>query len=60
MLGLVANGDDNRAIARQLYLSPKTVSNHVSIILTKLNVPDRPQAIVLARRAGLGDQDPRF
>jgi DNA-binding CsgD family transcriptional regulator len=35
-------------------LSPKTVRNHVSNVFAKINASDRAQAIVLARRAGLG------
>lgn len=53
VLELVARGLPNAAIARRLALSEKTVRNHVSSILTKLQV-DRPQAIVRAREAGLG------
>ena len=41
-------------IAARLHLAPKTVSNHVSAILTKLQVADRTQAVVAAREAGLG------
>lgn len=54
VLELVAQGLDNSAIARRLVLSPKTVRNHVSNVLTKLHAPDRPGAIVLAHRHGLG------
>jgi DNA-binding NarL/FixJ family response regulator len=50
----VAQGLDNQAIARRLVLSPKTVRNHVSNVLTKLHVADRYQAIVLSRQRGLG------
>jgi DNA-binding NarL/FixJ family response regulator len=57
ILGLVAQGLDNQAIARTLSLTPKTVRNHVSNVLTKLNVGDRSQAIVLAHRKGLGKAD---
>jgi DNA-binding NarL/FixJ family response regulator len=39
---------------QSLYLSEKTVRNHVSNILTKLQVADRVQAILRAREAGLG------
>ncbi len=39
-------------------LAPKTVSNHVSNILTKLQLTDRIQAAVLARDAGLGRRPP--
>ncbi|GCE37431.1 regulatory protein, LuxR:Response regulator receiver [Rhodococcus wratislaviensis] len=54
VLDLVARGYDNASISRRLVLSPKTVRNHVSNVLTKLGVPDRPAAIVRARDAGLG------
>ncbi len=54
VLGLLASGYTNTAIADRLYLSPKTVRNHVSAIFGKLQVTDRGQAIVRARQAGLG------
>jgi DNA-binding NarL/FixJ family response regulator len=54
VLALVADGCTNPEIARQLYLSPKTVRNHVSNIFTKLQVADRAHAIARARDAGLG------
>jgi DNA-binding NarL/FixJ family response regulator len=54
VLDLIAAGKANAAIAQQLFLSPKTVRNHVSSIFTKLQVADRSQAIVRARSAGLG------
>jgi DNA-binding NarL/FixJ family response regulator len=54
ILILVAQGLDNTSIARRLVLSPKTVRNHVSNVLTKLNVADRSHAIVLGRQQGLG------
>ncbi|EKT84603.1 response regulator, two-component system [Rhodococcus opacus M213] len=54
VLDLVARGYDNASISRRLVLSPKTVRNHVSNVLAKLGVPDRPAAIVRARDAGLG------
>jgi DNA-binding NarL/FixJ family response regulator len=54
ILTLLAAGHGTNDIARRLYLSPKTVRNHVSGILHKLHVTDRAQAIVLAREAGLG------
>lgn len=57
VLDLVAAGHPNSVIARRLFLSPKTVSNHVSNIFAKLQVADRAQAIVRARRAGLGSED---
>ena len=48
------------AIARRLEVAPKTVSNHVSNILVKLQVADRTQAAVLARDSGLGRPQPRI
>lgn len=54
VLGLVAQGHDNQSIARRLFLSSKTVRNHVSNIMTKLQVKHRSEAIVRAREAGLG------
>jgi len=54
ILSLMAEGYTNGAIASRLYLSPKTVRNYVSSIFTKLEVSDRSQAIVQARKAGVG------
>ena len=54
VLSLVAKGKSNREIARQLYVSLKTVRNHVSNILLKLQVADRTQAVIRARDVGLG------
>jgi DNA-binding NarL/FixJ family response regulator len=54
VLDLIAQGHKNSEIAKRLYLSPKTVRNHVSNILSKLQVVDRTQAIIRAREAGLG------
>lgn len=54
ILDLVAAGLSNGDIATRLYLSPKTVRNNVSAILTKLRARDRSAAIVTAREAGLG------
>ena len=54
VLDLVARGHDNLTISRRLVLSPKTVRNVVSNVLTKLAVRDRAAAIVLARDHGLG------
>ena len=54
VLDLIAAGKNNPEIARELYLSPKTVRNHISNIFTKLQVADRAQAIIRAREAGLG------
>ena len=50
----IAAGYANAAIAQHLSLSTKTVANHVSTILAKLQVPDRNAAIVRARELGYG------
>lgn len=55
VLDLVARGLDNDSIAGQLAISEKTVRNTVSRIFDKLAVRSRAQAVVFARRAGLGD-----
>lgn len=54
VLGLIAQGYSNTDIASRLYVSPKTVRNHISGIFEKLQVTSRAQAIVRAREAGLG------
>jgi DNA-binding NarL/FixJ family response regulator len=54
VLDLMAAGERNQAIADRLFLSPKTVANHISSIFVKLAVADRSAAIVRARRGGLG------
>lgn len=56
VLDLLAAGLSNQQIAGRLYLSQKTVRNHVSAVLTKLQAADRSDAIVRARDAGLGRQ----
>lgn len=58
ILNLIARGHPNPSIARELSLSTKTVGNYVSNIFAKLQVADRAQAIVRAREAGLGREDP--
>ncbi|MEU6237360.1 response regulator transcription factor [Kitasatospora sp. NPDC047058] len=50
----LAAGRSNTAIARELALASKTISNRISSIFGKLGVADRAQAIVVARDAGLG------
>ncbi|MBB6282023.1 MULTISPECIES: response regulator [Geobacillus] len=52
VLQLLADGKSNRAIGETLYISEKTVKNHVSSILQKLNVNDRTQAVVVAIKNG--------
>ncbi len=54
ILDLLARGWDNVTIARRLVVSDKTVRNHVSAVLTKLQVASRAEAVALARDAGIG------
>jgi DNA-binding NarL/FixJ family response regulator len=54
VVGLIAEGLNNHAIAHRLGLSPKTVMNYVSNVFTKLRVADRAEMIVRARQAGFG------
>jgi len=54
VLELLAVGLRNSAIAARLGLSEKTIRNHVSNVLIKLQVPDRTAAALKAREAGLG------
>ncbi len=54
ILKLIAQGYKNAEIAAQLVISSKTVRNHITNILSKLQVADRAEAILRARQAGLG------
>ena len=53
VLKLVASGKENNEIARNLFISPKTVQNHMSSILAKLQLENRIQAAVAAVRSGI-------
>jgi len=55
VLDLMARGLDNASIARQLFLSEKTVRNRVSDILAKLQAGTRAEAVARARDAGIGE-----
>jgi Response regulator containing a CheY-like receiver domain and an HTH DNA-binding domain len=52
VLQLMAEGKSNRQIGEALFISEKTVKNHVSNIFQKLGVDDRTQAVVLAIKHG--------
>jgi DNA-binding NarL/FixJ family response regulator len=58
VLELVARGSNKQAIAEELVISSKTVSNHLSNIYNKLQVADRAEAMLRARQAGLGKDAP--
>jgi DNA-binding NarL/FixJ family response regulator len=53
ILELMVDGLDNQSIARRLFLSPKTVRNHVSNVLAKMPATDRAHAVVMAHREGM-------
>lgn len=54
LLELIARGLENEDIAKALYISPRTVRNHITHVFGKLEVTTRAQAIILARDAGIG------
>jgi len=54
ILDLMATGWGNQVIASKLHLAPKTVRNHVSSVIGKLQAADRGEAVVRARRLGYG------
>jgi DNA-binding NarL/FixJ family response regulator len=56
VLDLLARGLSNHAIAGRLYLSGKTVRNHVSNVLAKVGASGRHSAAGMARQAGLGGE----
>jgi two-component system, NarL family, response regulator LiaR len=56
VLRLIARGQSNREIARELIISEKTVKTHVSNILSKLHLADRTQAAIYALREGLATE----
>ena len=57
VLALVADGHRNPVIAQRLHLSPKTVRNLVSSVMTKLQAQDRTALALLARERRLGTSD---
>ena len=57
ILELLARGSTNTEIAGQLAMSPKTVSNHISNILLKVQATDRAKLMLMALEAGLGQEN---
>jgi len=55
VLRLVAKGNSNKEIARQLYVTEDTIKLHVRSMLAKLQAADRTQAVVIALQRGLLD-----
>ncbi len=53
VLRLLTAGNSNRAIAKELFISPETVKSHVSHILRKLNVSSRTRAAIRAKELGI-------
>lgn len=55
VLKLIAQGLSNKEIAKELYISDKTVKNHLSNIFAKLQINDRTKAAIMAVKEGLID-----
>jgi NarL family two-component system response regulator YdfI len=53
VLRLVAQGRSSKAIGRQLYISERTVAQHVHAVFNKLGVNTRAQAVAVAAQRGL-------
>jgi DNA-binding NarL/FixJ family response regulator len=56
VLRLVSEGQENAEIAQALFISPRTVKNHIANILQKLHMENRIQAAVFAARSGILDE----
>jgi DNA-binding CsgD family transcriptional regulator len=56
ILDLVAGGATNQQIADRLFISEKTVRNHLTAVFDKIGVSSRSQAIVFARDRGLANR----
>jgi DNA-binding NarL/FixJ family response regulator len=58
LVRLIADGGSNAGIAAAPFLSEATIKTHVNHILTKLRLRDRVQAVAVAYRSGLMDDEP--
>ena len=58
MLHLISQGRTNSEIAKELVISEKTVRNHVSTIMSKLEVGNRAEAATYALQQGISDYLP--
>lgn len=56
VLSLIARGANNKEIARELYISERTVKAHITSILSQLNLRDRTQAALLASQYGFASK----
>jgi len=54
VLRLIAEGRTNDAIAEELFISPRTVTTHITRLYAKLGVANRAEAVNLALRANAG------
>jgi DNA-binding NarL/FixJ family response regulator len=57
ILSLIAQGSSNREIAQQLYISEKTVKNHITNLLSRLGLRDRTQAAIYFHNLGRTEKD---
>lgn len=55
ILQFITEGNDNRGIAKELRIDERTVANHVSNLLFKMNAKNRTEAAAIARREGLAE-----
>lgn len=60
IVSYIARGKSNKDIAAKLYISEKTVKNHVSNILRKMGLEDRTQVAVYAYQKGFGSSKSRI
>ncbi|MEN3183698.1 MAG: response regulator transcription factor, partial [Atribacterota bacterium] len=57
VLRAIVEGKSNAAIAEELFIAEKTVKNHITNILTKLNIENRVKLIIFALKEGFIEED---